>query len=124
MYFCKCSASILLASLLLNGCGGLGLPCAGISEYFSISFDPSTQYLQRNVNATIVSTVTPSKCKSDMSFSVRTGTIPPGMYLSNGNISGTPTKAGTYGVSIQIDKVDNYGSFSMKPSDSVTLVVN
>jgi hypothetical protein len=111
------------AAFLVSACGGgSDAPCGASYETFSIFFTPSTQTITSGTPVTVVSTVKPENCRGDMTFS-SASTLPPGMSLSNGNITGTPTKTGTFSIYVQIDSVNNYGSFTTKPYGRISLTV-
>lgn len=80
--------------------------------------------LKIGVPAELKSTITPESCRLDITYSVKTGSLPPGMSIVDGNIVGTPTQAGTYQFQVYIDAIDGYESvFSFSaPRSALTTV--
>ena len=121
---CAASAAILVA------CGGgSNSICGDQVQGFSIDFTNYTYLLSKGTPSTISTVITPESCRSSMHFSSSTSVLnnppPPGMSISNGNLTGTPTTAGSYTYRIGIDSVDGYQSLSSKPySRMITITVN
>lgn len=119
---------------MLVACGsGQSNTCGAKAEYFYIDFNLSNYSAKIGVPYKIVSTVRPESCRNDASFSVKSGSLPLGMELDNGNIVGTPTTAGIYSFEIYLFAVKNYedlsytnrsGSFAGPYSRKVTVVVS
>jgi hypothetical protein len=103
--------AVTFLAFFLLGCGGGGDPCGAQTEFFSYAFKQAAVTLKMGTSATIASEFSPESCRGDASFSLRSGTIPPGMALSNGNVVGTPTTAGEHKFRISLDGVDGYSSF-------------
>lgn len=111
------------AAILLAGCGGGGDDtCAGKTAFVSLRFDPSDVTLHIGKPATIASKFEPESCRGDASFSVKSGALPEGMKLVNGNVEGTPTTQGQYSFRISVDFVRGYKDFSSQPNSNVVNV--
>ncbi|HSV52207.1 MAG TPA: putative Ig domain-containing protein [Burkholderiaceae bacterium] len=109
------SIALALSVALLGGCGGgSDDPCGEKMQFFAIAFAAEKHSLKLGKPATIASTVTPESCRGDMSFAVRSGALPPGMTIENGNVTGTPTQSGEFNFQIYISGVEGYqtGGFS------------
>ncbi len=121
----KITASILITSLFgLISCGGGSTgPCGSDLEVFSVRFAQASYTIAKGTPASINSNITPESCRGSMQFEISNGTIsgepssnssiylPPGMTLSNGNITGTPTTSGTYTFALYISGVKGYKDF-------------
>lgn len=103
----KQNLTVALLSTLLTACGG-GDPCGAQTQFFGYLFKQTTVTLKVGTPATIASEFSPESCRGDASFSLRSGNIPPGMALDNGNVIGTPTTAGDHKFRIGVDGVDGY----------------
>lgn len=127
--FGKRMASVLVlgTTVALASCGGGGDgPCGEKEQLFGIEFSVKSHALKLGQPATIKSTVTPESCRGSAKFSVRIGALPDGMALVNGDVTGTPTKAGTFKFQIAMDSVEGYGGFlSINPprSSEITATV-
>ncbi len=99
-------AAVLFSAL--TGCGGGDEPCGEKSQTFSLSFPQSLASLHVGVPATVSSEFKPESCRGDASFALRSGALPPGMTLTNGNVSGTPTAMGEYKFQLSVDGVHGY----------------
>lgn len=99
-----------LATITLASCGGGGEGdlCGEKSQTFAVNFDAKAYTLKVGQAASVHSSVTPESCRSDISFSVENGSLPPGMSIANGDIVGTPTTAGTYKFQIYIVGIHGY----------------
>ena len=105
-------ALVLVSATALLACGGgAAEPCGGKSESFAVRFAQSSYSLRVGVAAEVLTVVTPESCRGDMTFSLFSGSLPAGMSLVNGHITGTPSRVGTSPLQIQIDKVEGYGVF-------------
>ena len=120
------SASFAIAAAMaISACGGGGV-CGEKSQTFRISIDPKVFNLKIGVPAELKSTVMPESCRFDITYSVKTGSLPPGMTLIDGNVAGTPTQAGTYQFQVFIDAISGYesvSSFTAPRSALITVTV-
>lgn len=106
------SVFVLVATLVLASCGGGGDdPCGAKQQVFGVNFTVKSHALKVGQAATLKSTVIPESCRGSMAFAVKNGALPNGMALVNGDVTGTPTKAGTFKFQVFIDAVDGYGPF-------------
>lgn len=123
-------AAGVVSAGLMTACGGGGDElCAANSQSFSIDFEESTYVLAAGSESTVTSKVFPESCRADMTVGVRTGTIPAGMAIVNGNLQGTPSEGGEFTVQLTITGVKGYQSQSFAPSVAprsreITIVVN
>ena len=111
--------------MAISACGGGGV-CGEKSQTFRISIDPKVFNLKIGVPAELKSTVMPESCRFDITYSVKTGSLPPGMTLIDGNVAGTPTQAGTYQFQVFIDAISGYesvSSFTAPRSALITVTV-
>lgn len=119
-----------VAAGLLSACGGGGEElCAASNQSFSIDFEESQYSLAAGTESTITSKIFPESCRADMAVGVRTGAVPPGMSIVNGNLQGTPSEGGEFTVQLTITGVKGYQSQSFAPSVAprsreITVVVN
>lgn len=102
---------VALSGALVACGGGSDAPCGQRSEYFGVSFEPSTYSLKVGQQATIASKLTPESCRGDTHFSATSNGIPPGMALQDGNVTGVPTQAGSYKFQLTVISVDGYKDF-------------
>ena len=115
---------------LMSACGGGGEElCAASNQSFSIDFEESSYSLAAGADSTITSKIFPESCRADMTVGVRTGAVPPGLSIVNGNLQGTPSEAGEFKVQLTITGVKGYQSQSFAPSVAprsreITVVVN
>jgi hypothetical protein len=117
---------VALSAALVACGGGSDEPCGQRSEYFGVSFEPSTYSLKVGQQATIGSKLTPESCRGDMHFSATSNGIPPGMVLQDGNVTGVPTQAGNYQFQLTMTGVDGYMDFGFgggPRSNKVTVTV-
>lgn len=121
------SVAVLVACLALVSCGGSGDdPCGEKQQLFGIEFSVKTHALKVGQAVTIKSTVTPESCRGSAKFVVKSGALPDGMALVNGDVAGTPTKAGTFKFQLAIESVDGYHDFfflSLPKSSEITATV-
>jgi hypothetical protein len=121
------SVFALAAALVLASCGGGGdEPCGEKKQAFGIAFSDKAPALKVGQAATLKSTVLPESCRTSITFAVKNGALPDGMALVNGDVAGTPTKAGTFKFQVFIEAVEGYESvfFLTAPrSDVITVTV-
>lgn len=104
------SILILSSVFLLASCGnGVGTPCGAKSQTFGINFEKTAYSGTVGQELKIDTKLIPETCRADMTFSIKTGDLPPGMAIVDGNLFGTPTEAGTFEFQIYITAVKNYG---------------
>jgi hypothetical protein len=103
--------ALILASIcFLAACGSdFGTPCGAKSQVFGINFEKMAYSGKVGEELKIETKLIPETCRADMTFSVKTGDLPPGMSIVEGNIFGTPTEAGVFEFQIYITSVLNYG---------------
>jgi hypothetical protein len=103
--------AIFLASIcFLTACGSdFGTPCGAKSQVFGINFEKTAYSGKVGEELKIETKLIPETCRADMTFSIKTGDLPPGMSIVEGNIFGTPTEAGVFEFQIYITSVLNYG---------------
>ena len=103
--------ALILASIcFLAACGSdFGTPCGAKSQVFGINFEKTAYSGKVGEELKIETKLIPETCRADMTFSVKTGDLPPGMSIVEGNIFGTPTEAGVFEFQIYITSVLNYG---------------
>jgi Putative Ig domain len=107
------------AAVLLASCGGGESNCGGSSISLFVSYP--TTVLKLGVNATVTPNFSPESCRGDATFTLRAGSVPPGMnFNSNGTVSGTPTDTGSYTFSYSV-AVKNYTSSGSTASARVTV---
>jgi hypothetical protein len=101
---------ILASACFLAACGSdFGTPCGAKSQVFGINFEKTAYSGKVGEELKIETKLIPETCRADMTFSIKTGDLPPGMAIVDGNIFGTPTVAGTFEFQIYIISVLNYG---------------
>jgi len=105
------------------GGGGGGGPCGAPNQIFSISFLNSEYYSYVGIPSTVSPIINPVSCINDMSLQLAGGRLPPGMSISNGKITGTPTTAGTYQLSLGIAGVAGYDTLGKIASATTTIVI-
>ena len=123
MKFYKLALAIL--SIVLVSCGGGDAEqCDAPKQLFSIAF-PSANYSGKvGVAFSLMPSVNPETCRSKMTIQVAGGSMPPGLKISSGQISGTPTSSGTYTLWLGIVAVEGYEEFSEAPvSRSATITI-
>lgn len=109
--------TVILASMLLSACGGGSEElCGANNQTFSIDFEESSYEELVGEATTISSKIFPESCRSVMTVDVRTGSLPPGMNIVNGNLEGEPSEAGEFKVQLSITAVQGYQSQSFAPS--------
>lgn len=109
--------TVTLASMLLSACGGGGDElCGANNQTFSIDFEESSYVESVGEATTISSKIFPESCRSVMTVGIRTGSLPPGMNIVNGNLAGEPSEAGEFKVQLSITAVQGYQSQSFAPS--------
>ena len=86
---------VLPLLVLLGGCGELNAPGEALS-LFASTVDPA--YLDEEYSFDFVV----SGGLAPYTFEVRSGQLPPGLELSNGSISGTPTEQGNFSFTLQV----------------------
>ncbi len=117
------SGLILLSAIA--ACGGGGGPCGEPNQIFSISFRNSEYFGRVGTPLTVSPTINPASCISEMSLQLAGGRLPPGMSISKGTITGTPSAAGDYQFSIGIAAVDGYDLGSrFASSNTVTISIS
>jgi hypothetical protein len=121
--FIKLVSGLILLSAIA-GCGGGGGPCGEPNQIFSISFRNSEYFGRVGTALTVSPTINPESCINDMSLQLAGGRLPPGMSISNGKITGTPTTAGNYQFSIGIAGVAGYDTGSRFASATTTIVIS
>lgn len=103
------SVFVLVAAAALASCGGGGDdPCGEKQQAFGVDFSVKSHALKVGQAATLKSTVIPESCRGSITFVVKNGALPDGMALVNGDVTGTPTKAGAFKFQVFIDAVDGY----------------
>lgn len=108
---------VAAASMLLSSCGGGGEElCGANNQTFSIDFEESSYKASVGDVTTISSKIFPESCRSVMTVDVRTGSLPPGMNIADGNLEGAPSEAGEFKVQLSITAVQGYQSQSFAPS--------
>jgi len=117
---------LLVSSLalltLLGSCGELNAPGEALS-LFASTVDPV--YLDEEYTFDFVV----SGGLAPYIFEVRSGTLPPGLELANGSISGTPTEQGSFSFSLQVSDanlsqaVEDY-TVTVTPAPPAELVLN
>ena len=123
-------SALLCAAAIVSiaGCGGGGgndSGCGEKSQSFAIEFEIKSFTLPIGKPATLQSVLTPESCRSSMKLNLSSGDFPTGMTLDNGNVVGTPTKAGTYKFQVGITSVDGYQPFiTLFPPRSSQVTVN
>lgn len=101
---------ILASSCFLAACGGdFGTPCGAKSQVFGINFEKTVYSGKVGEELKIETKLIPETCRADMTFSIKTGDLPTGMAIVDGNLFGTPTAAGAFEFQIYITSVLNYG---------------
>ncbi len=106
----------------LGSCGELNAPGEALS-LFASTVDPA--YLDEEYTFDFVV----SGGLAPYLFEVRNGTLPPGLELSNGSISGTPTEQGSFSFSLQVSDanlsqaVEDY-TVDVTPAPPAELVLN
>ena len=116
---------LITISILMAGCGGGGGVCGSEFQIFSISF-PYTNYSGRvGIPFKIIPTVNPESCRGSMNIQIGSGSMPPGLSISSGEITGTPSRAGSYTFNLGIAVVDGYEKFSNYPSSNfITITIS
>ncbi len=120
------ASSAIAVAIALTACGGGDNPCGSKSQAFSVGFDLRAFDIKIGVPVEIKSTTSPESCRQDITYSVKNGSLPPGMSLINGNVVGTPTLAGTFQFQVFIDAISGYeavSSFSPPRSALITVTV-
>jgi hypothetical protein len=103
-------ALILASACFIAACGSdFGTPCGAKSQVFGINFEKTAYSGKVGEELKIETKLIPETCRADMTFSIKTGDLPPGMSIVEGNIFGTPTEAGVFEFQIYITSVLNYG---------------
>ena len=120
--FIRLVSSLILLSAIA-ACGGGG-PCGEPNQIFSISFLNSQYFGSVGTPLTVSPTINPASCINDMSLQLSGGRLPPGMSISNGKITGTPTTAGNYQFSIGIAGVAGYDTGTRFASATTTIVIS
>lgn len=101
---------ILVSAFFLAACGSdFGTPCGAKNQVFGINFEKTAYSGKVGEELKIETKLIPETCRVDMSFSMKTGDLPPGMSIVDGNIFGTPIEAGEFEFQIYITAVKNYG---------------
>lgn len=115
---------LLSISILMAGCGGGGA-CGSESQIFSISF-PYTNYSGRvGIPFKIIPTVNPESCRGSMNIQIGSGSMPPGLSISSGEITGTPSRAGSYTLNLGIAGVSGYEKLSNAASSNyITITIS
>jgi hypothetical protein len=101
---------ILVSACFLAACGSdFGTPCGAKTQVFGINFEKTAYSGTVGEELKIETKLIPETCRADMTFSIKTGELPPGMAIVEGHVFGTPTTAGEYEFQIYITNVKNYG---------------
>ena len=101
---------ILASACVLAACGSdLGTPCGAKTQVFGINFEKNAYSGKVGEELKIETKIIPETCRADMTFSVKTGDIPPGMSIVDGNVFGIPTETGVFEFQLYITNVKNYG---------------
>jgi hypothetical protein len=101
---------ILVSACLVAACGSdFGTPCGAKSQTFGINFEKTAYSGTVGEELKIETKLIPETCRADMTFSIKTGDLPPGMSMVDGNLFGTPAEAGVFEFQIYITAVKNYG---------------
>ena len=101
---------ILASACLVAACGSdFGTPCGAKSQTFGINFEKTAYSGTVGEELKIETKLIPETCRADMTFSIKTGDLPPGMGIVDGNLFGTPVEAGEFEFQIYITAVKNYG---------------
>lgn len=88
---------VLISAYFLTACGSdFGTPCGAKTQVFGINFENSAYSGTVGEELKIETKLVPETCRVDMTFSIKTGELPPGMGIVEGNVFGTPTTAGEY----------------------------
>ncbi len=116
------SGLILLSAI--TACGGGGGPCGQPNQIFSISFLSSEYFGRVGTPLSVSPTINPESCINDMSLQLSGGRLPPGMSISNGKITGTPSTAGNYQFSIGIAGVAGYDTGTRFATATTTIVIS
>jgi hypothetical protein len=103
--------TLVLASIcFLAACGSdFGTPCGAKSQVFGINFEKTAYSGKIGEELKIETKLIPETCRADMTFSVKSGDLPPGMGIVDGHVFGTPTEAGVFEFQLYITSVLNYG---------------
>jgi hypothetical protein len=99
--------ALLSITALLSACGGGGV-CGADSQIFEISLVKSSYQGKVGVPLEIQTILRPESCRGSMNIQNISGDLPPGMNISNGNVTGTPTRSGSYSFRLAIAGVDGY----------------
>jgi hypothetical protein len=103
-------ALVLASVCFIAACGSdFGTPCGAKSQVFGINFEKTAYSGKVGEELKIETKLIPETCRADMTFSIKTGDLPPGMSIVEGNIFGTPTEAGVFEFQLYITSVLNYG---------------
>jgi len=105
------AANVNWSGAYIGGVAGYGWD-SNTYRYFSQSVEFDSNGF---VGGAYTFTITASGGQSPYTWSISSGALPPGVNLqpSSGQLSGTPTLAGTYVFSIQLS--DNTGAFMSRP---------
>jgi hypothetical protein len=125
MYFKAIICAAAVASLTACGGGGDSI-CGEKTQAFGVEFETKSFALATGTSATLASKVTPESCRSDMTFGIKSGVLPTGMTLNNGNVTGAPSVPGTFKFQIYIIGVKGYqpyADFIAPRSSQVTVTV-
>jgi hypothetical protein len=100
---------VISCFFLLASCGsGVDTPCGAKSQTFGINFEKLAYKAKVGEELKIESQLIPESCRTEASFSVKSGELPIGMTIVDGHIFGTPTSAGIYEFQIYLTAVKNY----------------
>jgi hypothetical protein len=94
---------ILACACFLAACGSdFGTPCGAKTQVFGINFEKNAYTGTVGEELKIETKLIPETCRADMTFSIKTGVLTPGMVIVDCNVFGTPTEAGKYEFQIYI----------------------
>lgn len=125
----RTSAILLFLTAVLVSCGGGDdKPCASnvsgalpVGIYFKgLNINNTGVTFKVNEPAALNTDVVPAECRGSMTFAVKSGSIPPGMRLEDGNVIGVPSASGQYRLQLMITEIKGY---SMTGGDKPSTLV-
>lgn len=113
--------AVLFVVSAMAACGGGNndSPCGGSSgsipvfiNFQGLNINNNSVRFEVNKPASLNTVVVPEGCRSSMTFAVKSGALPPGMTLENGNVTGVPTIVGEHDLQLMIVAVRGYAEFN------------